>query len=233
MTDDELRGWKDIANFLQTSERTAQRWESELGLPVHRLGRSRRMVSATPAELRTWRQSATVRNALREFDESGGLDHEPLLDPAIEQDRPPEAAARPALSLVRRSIVVGTIVVVLGAALVVGWVIWARAAAPARRTADGHRLVSLLVRNGQADLVSVSVPDGDRVDVPGAAGRPPVCIVPRIEGDRLRIDVSECAPGVAPKRSDLVVRFWLSPGQEGHLPDPSQLTVRWVRPPDR
>ena len=36
---DRLNGWKEIAGFLGKGVRTVQRWERELGLPVHRLGR--------------------------------------------------------------------------------------------------------------------------------------------------------------------------------------------------
>lgn len=38
---DRLHGWKEIAAFLCKGVRTAQRWERELGLPVHRIGRER------------------------------------------------------------------------------------------------------------------------------------------------------------------------------------------------
>ena len=31
-----LTSWKDIANYLGKSVRTVQRWEQEMGLPVHR-----------------------------------------------------------------------------------------------------------------------------------------------------------------------------------------------------
>ena len=36
MADDSVRGWKDIASYLKTSERSAQRWERTLRLPVRR-----------------------------------------------------------------------------------------------------------------------------------------------------------------------------------------------------
>jgi hypothetical protein len=56
--DDELRGWKAIADHLGTSDRTAQRWERDLGLPVRRAGHSRgSTVAATRRELDEWRHS--------------------------------------------------------------------------------------------------------------------------------------------------------------------------------
>jgi len=53
--DDLLRGWKEIATFLRTTDRTAQRWESSLDLPVHRIETSRSaVVFASRRELGTW-----------------------------------------------------------------------------------------------------------------------------------------------------------------------------------
>jgi hypothetical protein len=56
--DDELSGWKAIADYLGTSERTAQRWERDLGLPVRRGGAAKgTTVVATPSDLDQWRSS--------------------------------------------------------------------------------------------------------------------------------------------------------------------------------
>jgi hypothetical protein len=50
-----LSSWKEIAQFLGKGVRTAQRWERELGLPVHRPEQSNRyVVLADPDELRHW-----------------------------------------------------------------------------------------------------------------------------------------------------------------------------------
>ncbi len=48
--------WKEIATYLGKGVRTAQRWERELGLPVLRPnGKPSGVVSASPAELDSWR----------------------------------------------------------------------------------------------------------------------------------------------------------------------------------
>jgi len=48
-------GWKEIAAYLRASERTAQRWQRELGLPVHRAGGSKGYsVFAYTSELDEW-----------------------------------------------------------------------------------------------------------------------------------------------------------------------------------
>jgi hypothetical protein len=50
-----LNSWKEIAAYLDVSVRTAQLWEKERGLPVHRLGTSRRArVVAHRDELQAW-----------------------------------------------------------------------------------------------------------------------------------------------------------------------------------
>jgi hypothetical protein len=48
-------GWKEIAKHLDTSVRTAQRWEQELGLPIHHAGSTKGYtVFAYSGELESW-----------------------------------------------------------------------------------------------------------------------------------------------------------------------------------
>lgn len=55
---DTLQGWKEIANHLGRSTRAVQRWERELGLPVHRIKTADgQTVYAQKAELDEWRKS--------------------------------------------------------------------------------------------------------------------------------------------------------------------------------
>ena len=58
-----LQGWKEIAAYVDVAPRTAQDYERNLGLPVHRLpGQPRSRVEAFSDELDVWRsghQSAT------------------------------------------------------------------------------------------------------------------------------------------------------------------------------
>ena len=50
-----LESWKEISSYLQRSVKTCQRWEIELGLPIHRLdGTPSARVFADPAELDAW-----------------------------------------------------------------------------------------------------------------------------------------------------------------------------------
>jgi hypothetical protein len=56
-----LRGWKEIAVFLGTSSRSAQRWERELRMPVHRLRMTTgSVVTAYPSELDAWRRGISA-----------------------------------------------------------------------------------------------------------------------------------------------------------------------------
>ena len=50
-----LNSWKEIATFLGRGVRTVQRWERELELPVHRIGKGKRSpVFASVPELKFW-----------------------------------------------------------------------------------------------------------------------------------------------------------------------------------
>lgn len=64
---DRLMGWKAIAAYLDKGVRTAQRWERELGLPVHRLGPTgREVVFASKSEIEEWLTTAEGRAAKAE-----------------------------------------------------------------------------------------------------------------------------------------------------------------------
>lgn len=56
----QLNSWKEIAAHFGISGRTAQKWERDLGLPVHRLPGEKGRVLAWTGELDQWRASALV-----------------------------------------------------------------------------------------------------------------------------------------------------------------------------
>jgi len=60
-------GWKEIANYLGKGVRTVQRYERELGLPIHRPnGKSAGSVIATKVEIDDWvKASPTDIHAMR------------------------------------------------------------------------------------------------------------------------------------------------------------------------
>jgi hypothetical protein len=56
-----LNSWKEIASYLDRGVRTVQRWERELGLPVHRIGKGKRSpVYAITTELKLWIRTAEI-----------------------------------------------------------------------------------------------------------------------------------------------------------------------------
>lgn len=80
---DRLDSWKEIAAFLGRAERTVKRWESERGLPVHRVpGGGRGVVFAYSHELAEW---------LKGREEIDGA----MAEPEVSEFRPEEAAEEP------------------------------------------------------------------------------------------------------------------------------------------
>src|SRR5690348_12274344 len=57
-----LNSWKEIAGYLGRGVRTVQRWEAQLGLPIHRpAGKDHSAVLAFASELDQWLGSRPVR----------------------------------------------------------------------------------------------------------------------------------------------------------------------------
>jgi hypothetical protein len=170
-----LRGWKDIAAFLGTSARSAQRWERELALPVHRIRTTTgSVVSAYPSELDAWRRAAeqgiTTGSRLDAAGEqSRGTARDDALQDLIGGLLPESAAALAARTLAppvtRRALGVGALVSVLVAA----W-FWLGPPAPRSRSVDGTRAAastalrftrgstSVQLRAGAGQLATVVLP---------------------------------------------------------------------------
>ncbi len=60
----QLSSWKEIARHLGVTERTAQNWEREHGLPVHRLPEEKGRVFVWEDELDRWRASVLDKRSL-------------------------------------------------------------------------------------------------------------------------------------------------------------------------
>jgi tetratricopeptide (TPR) repeat protein len=82
-----LDSWKEIAAFLGRDERTVNRWEKELGLPVHRLPGTKGRVYAYTEELSAW--LATPKRASGTLPENGAAE-----DDSVTQTGP-HTAPRP------------------------------------------------------------------------------------------------------------------------------------------
>jgi tetratricopeptide (TPR) repeat protein len=98
-----LDSWKQIAAYLCRGERTVKRWETERGLPVHRLpGGGRGSVHAFPAELDQWLVSARaletevgVKEGATEESDADATAHGEVLPEAILEAQPASPPASP------------------------------------------------------------------------------------------------------------------------------------------
>jgi tetratricopeptide (TPR) repeat protein len=65
-----LDSWKEVATYLCRGERTVKRWETDRGLPIHRLpGGGRASVYAYIAELDAWLKSSEARELAPAFED--------------------------------------------------------------------------------------------------------------------------------------------------------------------
>jgi hypothetical protein len=61
-----LNSWKEIAAYMGRGVRTVQRWEMQLGLPIHRIGKGKRSpVYTTVGELKFWISTVGIARPLR------------------------------------------------------------------------------------------------------------------------------------------------------------------------
>src|SRR3954471_19979906 len=69
-----LSSWKEIAAYVGRSIRTVQRWERELGLPVHRPnGKTDGVVIALPAELDAWVKAMPTTSHFLNAEDGNGV----------------------------------------------------------------------------------------------------------------------------------------------------------------
>src|SRR5271154_700694 len=96
-----LVSWKEIAAFLNRSERTVKRWERERGLPVHRVpGGERGSVFAYPGELADWLKGKARELEADDSDLGNPIDGH-AVDPATQHTVAPPAGRRRTVSPVR------------------------------------------------------------------------------------------------------------------------------------
>jgi TolB-like protein len=90
-----LDSWKEIAAFLGRAERTVKRWETERGLPVHRVpGGGRSAVFAYSDELADWLKGRSEELDAEDSTSGGVEDHQPNLAGGAE---PSASASLPAV----------------------------------------------------------------------------------------------------------------------------------------
>ena len=221
MGHDTLRGWKAIAGHLQTSVRTALRWEREFGLPVQRVKGARGdLVFADPVELERWRRGQgrsvadagaadiTELEAAPEPSVPSGVDESILSADASPATRPWFRTGRGIAGLL-------TLAAGIGVAILLAFIL-----APARRpsaerlgsTAAGGRGANVPVVTGRASSLDVNLV---RVTVEGTA--PQSATLGIFDGSMASI-IAERGPavGFATRRhseSLTVTLLLLSPGK--------------------
>jgi len=101
MSNQHLNGWKEIGAYLGRTARTAQRWETQLGMPVHRPAKKKRtVVVGFPRDLDAW--LARNRSRLESEESHGQFDSATDLAALDEKlSRLQTEAARLALALER------------------------------------------------------------------------------------------------------------------------------------
>ncbi|MCC6394328.1 MAG: helix-turn-helix domain-containing protein [Bryobacterales bacterium] len=137
MASSELCSWKEIASYLGVSVKTAQLWERDRGLPVHRPAGPGGQVRAFAAELDAWRTRASARPetpAVLAVESTAAAETEPGAEPAVLTP-----SARVPRSLMR-FVWLAAIPLVIGVILLVSFV-HRRSAIPADYRFESHAFV--------------------------------------------------------------------------------------------
>jgi hypothetical protein len=232
--DDELRGWKAIADYFGTSDRTVQRWERDLALPVRRRGNAKgSAVVASRLELDEWRSSPAGRQAEGEHLDDAGPPRLPSVS-AIAADAHDRGAGsvgvvpagpRRFLNLVTRRRPAAGASIALGLLLVSAalWY-WARTvwrpeapvsdqrsasqvAIPNSQHAGAAAVAVLKLTAASGEVWSVRVVDGAMATWEIAAGRT-LGLSVAIDGDHLRVtlsDIRSTGDGTGPPSSSRVL----------------------------
>jgi hypothetical protein len=210
--DDELRGWKAIADYLGTSDRTAQRWERDLGLPVRRGGTAKgTTVVATPRDLDDWRSSPVGLRAEGEpspdsivpTTPAGAGDASGVQEPGAGSEFAAAVAPGPSGRSTRRWLVVGGATAALAFVAAVTWYVVSTSSRgeiakpgtagstvrPPLRPGIGSVVVlKLTAPSGEA--WSLRIKDGAMATWEGGAGKT-LGIVAVVDGALVRVTLSE------------------------------------------
>jgi hypothetical protein len=231
-----LTGWKDIATFLGSSVRTVQRFERELGLPVHRTQPNKgAVVRAYPSELRRWLESRHEVPA-----EPGQMHGSPG------QGHPPASSAVLPINRRRRAQwLLAAIALSVTALVVAGYLASSKGptstdtpltTAHSRRgpvgvvpetASDGQKRVKLVIRPTVGRPMELEVMDGSRgnLDVgPNVA----LILQPAVRGSNLLLDVRRRVDGRPSDRSLATIR--LTAGRPAHVDiDGIGMEIEWSR----
>ena len=176
MPNGRLNGWKEIALHLGKGVRTVQRWEKELGLPVHRVqSKAAEIIYAEIAELERWLQS-----------------RERPLPEELPEDRP---AARPRQWRWAWALALAAMTAILA------WAVWPRPSIPYRWEVRNN---SLIVFDNQNRLLwqhVFAVRLKEEVYRDGGYQNPPIAAIEDLDGDGRPEVLFTLVPGEGPNQS--------------------------------
>jgi hypothetical protein len=225
----QLTGWKDIADFFGTSVRSAMRWEEARRLPVRRLpGGAKDSVFAFRDELEHWRLS-----------NPGRTDGDAA--PVLEREGPPPRSHR------RRLLAGGSILVLAGLAACVIWIVgWPGRVQPqagpdprahaVRPQASGEPapvilpFVQLDISRPDGWKATLRVPDGGGAQIGPSPDFPALILRPRVVPAGLMLEVAR-ADGKSVKdrgRASQPLLLLLDRNVTVQLRQPFPFSVRWT-----
>ncbi len=247
--ENQLTGWKAIADFLGTSVRSAMRWERERALPIRRLpGEGKDFVFAFREEIEDWRRSDPARASGGATGTSPSNSGPPGVSEA-DGAGPRGGFARPTLLGDRRRLLVtsGGILVLLGLALCAAWIMgWpgrvqAQPGPDAQRRPVGARaseepapvvlpVVRLDVSKPDGWRTTIDVHDGGAAQIGPSADHPAVILRPRIAKGVLMLEIARAdgrpvKDGAAASQPFVLV---LDPNVAVQVRQPFRFSVRWV-----
>ncbi len=220
-----LRGWKEIADVVHSSTRSAQRWERTMGLPVHRLQGLRGVqVFARREELVEWMASDAGRRARESADTNGGAAPE---EPEALQ---PHVVRRPWRWFLLAACLV--------AAAVVAWALYptstpSTVAARTESQAPSTPMVNLKIAVGTQRPVVIGIPNGTlgRISLPRNLGT--LGFVPRLAGNGVDVQLFQI-DGTAANGEPVLTELGRA-SLAAHTPvhfdtNPTPVRVEWVAP---
>jgi hypothetical protein len=228
MDETPLTGWKDIAAFLGTSVRTVQRFERELGLPVHRTRAAKgAVVRAYPSELRRWlaERPGIGQEAVDPVPAAESVD-----DAAPEQSIDDTAAERlvegttpePARRGRRWVVALAAAAAVAVSVAIAAWT-WRSDEVTTPGLSD--EAVNLTVRPAKGSPIHLELPDGahgEAIVAPGLA----LTLRPVTRTHDLVLDVGRRSTAGGPNQP--LTRLRLVPGRPAHLSvDGAELDIEW------
>jgi hypothetical protein len=247
----QLRGWKEIAGFLETSVSSAVRWEVQRSLPVHRLpGEGKEAVFAFRDEIELWQRSdsgragdgdASAASPLESVSQRRADSGAPGPIPGSIEEETPARVDR------RRFLVGGITFAVAALAICAVWFMgWpgralpqpaAVAERPTTRAPASREPAPVILSYIQLDVArpdgwkgTIQVADGGAAQIGPSPNHPTVILRPRLTGTSLMLEIAR-ADGKPVKDGGPASQPFvlvLDPNVTVQVRQPFAFSVRWT-----